>query len=287
MKITNDLPVGVSLKPQHFDEILHDQPKIGWFELHPENYMAAGGENLRALGEISRRYPLSYHSVGLSLGRAEGPDTAHLERLRELCARHEPALVSEHLAWTSSGGVFLNDLLPIPYNQSSLTQFCEAVDLVQNRLERRILIENPSQYAAIEGSEMAEADFLNELTRRSGCGLLLDLNNVYVCSQNLGFPAESYLEALDLTQVGEVHLAGHAETSWEGRQLLIDDHGSAVCDAVWKLYEHLLEMTGPLPTLIEWDTDVPSLPRLLEEAGKAQERVTALQARTEVHAVAV
>ncbi len=287
MKITNDLPVGVSLKPQHFDEILHDQPKIGWFELHPENYMAAGGENLRALGEIARRYPLSYHSVGLSLGRAEGPDTAHLERLRELCARHEPALISEHLAWTSSGGVFLNDLLPIPYNQSSLTQFCDAVDLVQSRLERRILIENPSQYAAIEGSEMAEADFLNELTRRSGCGLLLDLNNVYVCSQNLGFPAESYLEALDLTQVGEVHLAGHAETSWEGRQLLIDDHGSAVCDAVWKLYEHLLEMTGPLPTLIEWDTDVPSLPRLLEEAGKAQERVAALQARTEIHAVAV
>lgn len=287
MKISLDLPVGISLKSQHFDEILQGEPQVGWFELHPENYMMAGGSNTEALGEIAQRYPLSYHSVGLSLARAEGPDEQHLERLSRLCERHEPALVSEHLAWTSSGGVFFNDLLPIPYNESSLAQFCDAVDLVQNRLKRRILVENPSQYAALDGSEMAEADFLNELTRRSGCGLLLDLNNVYVCARNLGFQAEDYLKAIDLAQVGEIHLAGHAETSWDGRALLIDDHGSAVCDEVWMLYCKVLDAIGEVPTLIEWDTDVPSLSRLLEEAEKAQAHILDMRARTQVNAVAV
>lgn len=287
MKISHDFPVGISLKSQHFDDILRDQPKLGWFELHPENYMMAGGANLSALDEIAQRYPLSFHSVGLSLGRAEGPDKPHLERLQDLCARFAPALVSEHLAWTGSGGVFFNDLLPIPYTQSALTRFCEAVDLVQDGLKRRILIENPSQYAPLDGSEMTEADFLNELARRSGCGLLLDLNNVYVCARNLGFQAEDYLNAIDLTQVGEIHLAGHAETTWDGRRLLIDDHGSAVCDEVWALYAQVLDVVGAVPTLIEWDTDVPPLARLVEEAEKARAQVEAMQARTQVDAVAV
>ena len=280
-------PVGVSLKSQHFEEILRDKPQIGWFELHPENYMMAGGGNLRALMEIAARYPLSFHSVGLSLGRAEGPDTQHLARLRELSQRYAPFQVSDHLAWTSSGGVFFNDLLPIPYTQSSLTQFCEALDQVQTRLGRSILVENPSQYAALGECEMAETAFLNELSRRSGCGLLLDLNNVYVCAQNLGFEAVDYLDAIDLTRVGEIHLAGHAVAEWDGRAILIDDHGSAVCDEVWALYADLLDRTGPVPTLIEWDTDVPSLACLKGEAAKAQACIAAAQNRAGIDAIAV
>ncbi|WP_282606324.1 DUF692 domain-containing protein [Pelagibius sp. Alg239-R121] len=279
-------PIGISLKPQHYSEILHDRPQIGWFELHPENYMSEGGESHRVLSAIADRYPLSFHSVGLSLGRAEGPDLTHLERLDRLCSDYDPCRVSDHLAWTSSGGTFFNDLLPFPYTQASLETFCNAVDLVQTRLGRRILVENPSQYAALDESEMAESDFLNALTRRSGCGLLLDLNNIYVCSQNLGFDPTTYLDAIDLSQVGEVHLAGHTCSEWMGRKILIDDHGSEVCSEVWSLFADLLNRIGPVSTLIEWDTDVPSLERLLQEAEKAQSYVRVCVAGGELRALA-
>lgn len=282
-----DPAVGVSLKSQHYNEILKNDLPVGWFELHPENYMNAGGENHHALSEIAERYPLSFHSVGLSLGRAEGPDLAHLERLAQLVKRYEPFQVSDHLAWTSSGGVFFNDLLPLPYTSVSLNSFCNSVDLVQNRLGRRILIENPSQYSPLGESDRSETEFLNELARRSGCGLLLDLNNIYVCANNLDFDAKSYLEAIDLSRVDEIHLAGHAETEWDGSKILIDDHGSEVCSEVWALYAELLSCSGPVPTLIEWDTDVPSLDCLLGEAAKAQACIDALDAKAATHAIAV
>ncbi len=280
-------PVGISLKSQHYGEILQNAPPVGWFELHPENYMNAGGGNHEALSAIAENYPVSFHSVGLSLGRAEGPDLVHLERLAQLMRRYEPFQVSDHLAWTSSGGIFFNDLLPVPYTSASLNSFCNSVDLVQNRLGRRILVENPSQYAPLGESDRDETEFLNELARRSGCGLLLDLNNIYVCANNLDFDARHYLEAIDLSRVEEIHLAGHAETEWDGSRILIDDHGSEVCEEVWGLYRDLLACSGPIPTLIEWDTDVPSLERLLGEAAKAQACIDALGPKAAVHAVAV
>lgn len=282
-----DPVVGISLKSQHYDEILKKDLPIGWFELHPENYMNAGGENHRALAEIAERYPLSFHSVGLSLGRAEGPDLAHLERLAQLVRRYEPFQISDHLAWTSSGGVFFNDLLPFPYTSATLNSFCNSVDLVQNRLGRRILVENPSQYCALDEGDMDETVFLNELARRTGCGLLLDLNNVYVCAHNLDFEPKGYLEAIDLSRVGEIHLAGHAEAEWDGSKVLIDDHGSEVCSDVWALFAELLACSGSVPTLIEWDTDVPSLERLLREAAKAQACIDAVHPKAPAHAIAV
>ncbi|TQV74349.1 DUF692 domain-containing protein [Denitrobaculum tricleocarpae] len=282
-----DPAVGVSLKSQHYDEILKRDLPIGWFELHPENYMNAGGENHRALSQIAERYPLSFHSVGLSLGRAEGPDLAYLERLAQLVKRYEPFQVSDHVAWTSSGGIFFNDLLPLPYTSASLNSFCNSVDLVQNRLGRRILIENPTQYSPLGESDRDETEFLNELARRSGCGLLLDLNNIYICANNLDFDAKSYLEAIDLSRVDEVHLAGHTESEWNGSRVLIDDHGSEVCSEVWALYADLLSCSGPVPTLIEWDTDVPALDRLLDEAAKAQACIDAIEPKAAKHAIAV
>jgi uncharacterized protein (UPF0276 family) len=258
---------GLGLKSRHCAEILASRPRVGWFEVHPENYMGAGGPPHRRLAAIRRDYPLSLHGVGLSIG-GEGPlDAAHLARLRTLVERYEPGLVSEHLAWSSHEGVYFNDLLPLPYTDGTLARVVEHVDRLQEGLGRPILLENPSSYLTFEESTLAEPAFLGEIARRSGCGLLLDLNNVFVSSQNLGFTPESYIDSFPLDEVGEIHLGGHA-TEPDG--LLVDAHDRAVADPVWALLALVLQRTGVLPVLVEWDNDVPAWPVLHREAVLAQ-----------------
>lgn len=262
---------GLGLKPQHFKDVLTQCPDIGFFEVHAENHMVAGGPLLHFLARIRERYPLSLHGVGLSIGGEAPLDEAHLQRLSDLIERCEPAVFSEHLAWSSHGGQFLNDLLPLPYNGDTLHRACRHIDQVQSRLQRQILLENPATYLAFASSTFNEADFLGEVVLRTGCGLLLDLNNVHVSCTNHGLDADAYIDALPLQAVGEVHLAGHAlDEDAAGALLLIDHHGSPVDEAVWRLYERLVARLGPLPTLLERDNDVPSLSTLLTEASRAE-----------------
>lgn len=261
---------GVGLKAQHYQEILETGPALGWFEVHPENYMGAGGAPHHYLSRIRERYPLSLHGVGMSLGSAGPLDRDHLARLKTLVDRYEPGLVSEHLSWAVFDGAFLNDLLPLPLTQETLAQVAAHVDEMQEALARRVLVENPSTYVRARGDEMTEPEFLTELARRTGCGLLLDINNVYVSACNHGFDAETYLDQIAPDLVGEIHLAGHAVESVAGAELRIDDHGSRVCEAVWALYRGFVARAGATPTLIEWDTDVPSLRTLQDEARRAQ-----------------
>jgi len=263
-----ELSAGLGLKPQHFAEALAAEATGLWFEVHAENYMVEGGPRLAWLEAIAERHPLSLHGVGLSLAGAEPPDAAHLERLRALCDRFAPALVSEHLAWSRVGGAYMPDLLPFPRTREALAIVCAHVDRLQQALGRSVLIENPALYAPLPGHELTEPDFLAELVARTGCGLLLDLNNVHVSASNLGFSARAYLDALPLDAVGEIHLAGHAEDA--GRSgLLIDDHGAPVCEAVWALCSALLDRTGPRPTLIERDNNPPSFAELMAERDRA------------------
>lgn len=262
---------GLGLKPQHFKDVLAQCPDIGFFEVHAENHMVAGGPLPHFLARIRERYPLSLHGVGLSIGGEAPVDQAHLQRLTDLIERCEPAVFSEHLAWSSHGGHFLNDLLPLPYNSDALHRVCRHLDQVQSRLRRQILLENPATYLAFASSTFSETDFLGEVVRRTGCGLLLDLNNVHVSCTNHGLDADAYIDALPLQAVGEVHLAGHAvDEDAAGALLLIDHHGSPVDEAVWHLYERLVARLGPLPTLIERDNNVPSLATLLTEASRAE-----------------
>lgn len=262
---------GLGLKPQHFKDVLAQCPDIGFFEVHAENHMVAGGPLPHFLARIRERYPLSLHGVGLSIGGDAPLDETHLQRLCDLIERCEPAVFSEHLAWSSHGGHFLNDLLPLPYNDDTLGRVCRHIDQVQSRLRRQILLENPATYLAFASSTFSEADFLGEVVRRTGCGLLLDLNNVHVSCTNHGLDADAYIDALPLDAVGEVHLAGHAvDEDAAGALLLIDHHGSPVDEAVWRLHERLVARLGPLPTLLERDNDVPSLATLLTEAGRAE-----------------
>lgn len=267
---------GVGLKPQHFRDVLDDRPDIGFFEVHAENYMVDGGPFHYFLGRIREQTPLSLHGVGLSIG-GEGPlDEAHLDRLAALIARYEPASFSEHLAWSSHGEVFFNDLLPVPYDHATLTRVCEHIDRVQERLKRRMLLENPSTYVEFATSSMSEAQFLREVLQRSGCGLLLDVNNVHVSCVNHGRDAWAFIESLPLDAVGEIHLAGFArDQDAAGALLLIDSHGTPVDDAVWTLYERVVARIGPVPTLLERDNDVPSLPTLLTEAQRADDLLQA------------
>ena len=269
---------GIGLRSVHVAEILATRPAIDWLEVHAENYMA-GGPAVRALQRLRPDYPLSVHGVGLSLGTAEGLDARHLERLAALVERLEPALVSEHLSWSVVGGVYLNHLLPLPYTPESLAGVSEHVDRVQDRLGRRLLVENPSSYLRFRYSPIPEPEFLNALARRTGCGLLCDVNNVYVSCENLGDDAAAYLEALDSSAVAEIHLAGHAVNDADGHRILIDDHGSRVAPAVWRLYTHALACFGAVPTLIEWDTDVPALAVLLGEAATASGMLRAAEVR--------
>jgi uncharacterized protein (UPF0276 family) len=273
----------VGLKPQHYAEILETWPCIGFFEVHAENYMGAGGSPHRYLEQIRARYPLSVHGVGLSIGGDLPLDRDHLGRLNRLIERYEPASFSEHLAWSTHDAVFLNDLLPVPYERDTLNRVCEHIDQAQNALGRRMLLENPSTYVEFVQNEMSEVEFLAEIVRRTGCGLLLDVNNVFVSAINHAYDAIAYLDAFPAEHVGEIHLAGFAEDrDTDGDPLLIDSHGSPVADIVWALFEHTLGRTGPVATLIEWDNDVPSFPVLMDEARKADRVLTRQSARREL-----
>lgn len=261
---------GVGLKPEHYESVLETLPDIGWFEVHPENYMGDGGAPHFYLSRVRARYPISFHGVGLSIGSAGPVDKAHLARLKALMARYEPAMFSEHLAWSTHDGAYLNDLLPLPYTTETLNVVCRHVDEVQTALGRRMLLENPSTYIAFAHCELSETDFLGEVARRTGCGLLLDVNNVFVSATNNGFDADAYIDAFPAAHVGEIHLGGHADAEDDtDAPLLIDAHDREVKDAVWTLYRRALSRTSAVPTLIEWDNDVPAWPVLHAEARHA------------------
>jgi hypothetical protein len=262
---------GLGLKTGHVAQVLGRGAAVDFFEVHAENYMVDGGPFLRHLEQVRERWPLSIHGVGLSIGGDGALDRAHLARLAALLARYQPAWFSEHLAWSSHGGHWFNDLLPLPYDTATLQRVCDHVDEVQHRLRRRLLLENPSTYVEFAASTMDEAQFLNEVVHRTGCGLLLDVNNAYVNAVNHGGDAAAFIAALPAAAVGEIHLAGFAEDAdAAGDRLLIDDHGSPVADAVWSLYEQALARLGPVPTLIERDNHVPALAVLEAEAARAR-----------------
>ncbi|OGB00507.1 MAG: hypothetical protein A3E25_08130 [Burkholderiales bacterium RIFCSPHIGHO2_12_FULL_69_20] len=261
---------GIGLKPQHFREVLATRPDLGFFEVHAENYMVDGGPFHHFLTQVRAHYALSLHGVGLSIGGIDPLDESHLTRLAALIERYQPASFSEHLAWSSHGDAFYNDLLPVPYDRQTLDRVCEHIDRVQERLGLRMLLENPSTYLEFEASTMSETAFLREVLKRTGCGLLLDVNNVHVSCTNHGHDALAYLRDLPLGEVGEVHLAGFArDQDAAGAPLLIDSHGSPVDEAVWGLYAHVVAKLGAVPTLLERDNDVPALQTLLAEAGRA------------------
>jgi len=256
---------GIGLRSPHIAEMLTRRPSAGWLEVHAENYMGDSAA-VTALEDLRQTYPLSVHGVGLSIGSAAGLDRDHLERLRRVCERFQPDLVSEHLAWSVADGAYLNDLLPLRYDEAALAIVSRNVEVMQDTLKRQVLIENLSAYVAFADSTMTEAEFLAALAKRSGCGLLLDVNNVYVSAHNIGFDAAEFIDTLPATKIGEIHLAGHAVNELGDDTVLIDDHGSRVPPAVWSLYAGAITKLGPRPTLIEWDTDVPALDVLLGEA---------------------
>ena len=278
--ITDKIPpvAGVGLKPRHFAAIHAAPRRAAWFEIHAENYFCAGGPPHRHLTAIRADHPLSIHGVGLSLGGAARPDRAHLDQLAALVRRYEPALVSEHLAWCAADGVYLNDLLPLAYDETTLERFCRHVAEVQDALGRPILIENPSRYLSLR-DDMSEGEFIAQACARTGCGLLLDVNNIVVSAGNLGLNAETILAGMPLKRAGEIHLAGHSLHRTDAGPIRVDDHGSPVRPEVWRLYDRALAATGALPTLIEWDNAVPDFALLLAEAGKADRRIAASQSR--------
>jgi uncharacterized protein (UPF0276 family) len=263
------MTVGIGLRLRHFSEILATRPAIGWLEVHAENYLG-GGLTLARLDAARRDYALSLHGVGLSLGTAEGIDGEHLRRLKALITRTEPFLVSEHLSWSVTSGTYLNDLLPLPYTEESLDIVVDNIAAAQATLGRRLLVENPSSYLRYRNSTMSEPDFLSELVRRSGCGLLCDVNNIFVTCSNLDHSPEAYLEALPAAAVGEIHLAGHSRVSRGDRVLLIDDHGSRIAPPVWRLYSRALARFGMVPSLVEWDKNLPPLAQLLDEVRRVE-----------------
>jgi uncharacterized protein (UPF0276 family) len=261
---------GVGYKPQHFQAILQDAGTVGWLEIHAENYMGDGGRPIAQLRALAERFPISVHGVGLSIGGERPLDADHLDRLARLVRWLNPASFSEHLAWSTHDMGFLNDLLPLPYTARTLARVADHIDQVQDVLGRRMLLENPSSYLAFAETEMAEVDFLAELVRRTGCGLLLDVNNVFVSATNQQTDPIAYLDAFPLDAVGEIHLGGHDEDADDaGAPLLIDSHGREVADPVWALYAHTIARGRPKPTLIEWDNDVPDWPVLRAEAARA------------------
>ena len=260
---------GLGFKPEHFPAIRETRPALGFFEIHAENYMGAGGPPHRQLTALRQDYAISLHGVGLSIGGPGRLDADHLARLRALVDRYQPESFSEHLAWSSHGAEYLNDLLPLPYTPETLNIVCDHIDEVQDRLGRRMLLENPATYVLFEQSTLTETDFLTRIARRTGCGLLLDINNVFVSTTNHRADPRAYLADFPLDKVGEIHLGGHAEEELPSGPLLIDDHGSPVADPVWVLYAETVARAGALPTLIEWDNDVPPFAELLAEARRA------------------
>lgn len=256
---------GIGLRTPHYREVLATLPDVGWFEVHSENYFGDGGQPLHYLERIRADYPVSLHGVGMSLGSVDALDRDHLKRLKALIARTEPGLVSEHLCWSGVGGRHVNDLLPLPYTEEALAVVCAHVHEAQAFLGRQILLENVSSYLQYAHSTIDEWEFLAEVTARSGCGILLDVNNIYVSACNHGFDARRYLRAIPVQSVAEIHLAGFDRLDG----LLIDTHGTRVCDDVWALYRDAIQRFGRVPTLVEWDTDIPALSVLLEEAAIA------------------
>ncbi len=260
---------GIGLRAPHHDALQATRPAVGWLEAHSENYFPEGGAQPAILERLRADYPLSLHGVGLSLGSADPLDLAHVATLQRMISRFEPALVSEHLCWGSIGGRHLNDLLPLPYSEEALRLVVARVAELQQRLGRQVLIENVSSYLQFAGSTLAEWEFLAELVAASGCGLLLDVNNVYVNARNHGFDARTYIDALPAAAIGEIHLAGHDLKRIGDHEIRIDTHGHPVCDEVWALYRHAIATLGPVPTLVEWDTDIPPLEVLVAEAARA------------------
>lgn len=264
---------GVGLRHPHMGDFASGTADAAWVEIHSENFFADGGPRMAQLDQVRAHYPVSCHGVGLSLGTAEGIDNRHLESLCALVQRVDPALVSEHLSFSVVEGLYLNDLLPLPYTEEALSVVVNNVDKAQTALGRQVLVENPSSYLKFADSHLTEWDFLSELCRRAGCGLLLDVNNIYVSAHNNDFDTATYLEGIPGTAIGEIHLAGHLIDGEGDERLLIDTHGDMVTDAVWSLYQQALEKFGPRATLIEWDTDIPSLEVLLNEARTAQKHL--------------
>lgn len=264
---------GIGLRAPHMRELLDSRPPVAWLEVHSENYFAEGGRAVAELDQVRRDYPLSLHGVGLSLGSSDPLDREHLTKLKRAAERFSPMLVSEHLCWVSAGGSYFHDLLPLPYTEEALRHVVTRIVQVQEHLDRRILIENVSSYLDFEHSTIPEWEFLREAATRSGCGILLDVNNIYVSAINHGFDARLYVDSIPARDVQEIHLAGHAEKHIDGVDLLIDSHDRPVKDAVWELYDYALETLGPKPTLIEWDSALPPLAVLLAEAAKADDRL--------------
>lgn len=266
---------GIGLRAQHFRSVLGSLPAVGWLEVHSENFFGDGGQALYYLERIRQHYPVSLHGVGLSLGSVDGPGAEHLRRLRTLTERVEPGLVSEHLSWSAVGGRHLNDLLPLPATEEALAVVCRAIEQTQEYLRRQILVENISSYLAYRHSTIPESEFVREVLERTGCGLLLDINNVYVTASNLGFDARDYLADIPLGAVQEIHLAGHSRMGG----LLVDTHATRVAEPVWTLYEETVARLPPVPTLIEWDNDIPPLGVLVEEAQRADRTLEACHAQ--------
>jgi uncharacterized protein (UPF0276 family) len=268
------LGAGVGLRAPHYPDFLETRPPVGWVEVHSENYFGDGGRDLHVLRRVRERWPVSLHGVGLGLGSADGVDEIHLARLERLVREIDPVFVSEHLCWNAAGGRKWNDLLPLPYTDDALALVAERVARLQERLRRRVLVENLSTYVQFEHADMSEGEFVAALARSTGCGVLLDVNNLYVNQVNHGTDARAVIDAVPAASVAEIHLAGHTRVE----QCLVDTHGARVCDEVWTLYDHALGRLGPVATLIEWDTEIPALGVLLEEAGRAQERLEAIHA---------
>ncbi|WP_288942182.1 DUF692 domain-containing protein [uncultured Roseovarius sp.] len=270
---------GVGYKPQQFADIIADARPVEWLEIHAENYMGDGGRPLAQLRHLSERFAVSVHGVGLSIGGEGRLDPDHLSRLRHLCDWLQPASFSEHLAWSTHDSHFLNDLLPLPYTQATLTRVADHIDEVQEALGRPMLLENPSSYLAFDESTYAEPEFLSEIACRTGCGLLLDVNNVFVSATNLGLDPRAYIDAFPVDRVGEIHLGGHDEDQDDhGAPLLIDSHGQEVADPVWALLDYTLDRMGRRPLLIEWDANVPDWPVLAAEAQRAAEALAKVPA---------
>lgn len=270
------ITAGLGLKPEHYADALAAPADGLWFEVHPENYMSAGGPRLSALEAIRERRPLSLHGVGLSLAADADPDREHLAALKRLADRFEPFVVSEHLAWSTHRGAHQPDLLPFPRTQAALARIASNIERTQDALGRRILIENPSLYLPLTGHDLDEVDFLKALVARAGCGLLVDVNNVFVSASNLGYDAEAYLDALPAEAIGEIHLAGHGPDAG-GSGLLIDTHGAPVAEPVWALYRRLIRRVGPRPTLIERDDDIPAFATLMAERDRAARELAMLE----------
>ena len=263
---------GIGLRSPHFDEVLTNKPEIGFLEIHTENFFSAGGPTVATLEKACELYPMSFHGVSLSLGSTEEPNKEHLAHVKQLVDHFNPGLISEHISWSVTEETFLNSLIPLPYTAETVNTICKNIDIVQNTLGRQILMENPSAYLKynISETELSEGEFITEITKRTGCGLLLDVNNVYVSAKNMGDNPEEHLMSMPFDKVEEIHLAGHCVRIFDDKQVLIDSHNNVICDAVWNLYKKTIEQTGSVPSLIEWDLDIPPLQTLLDEAAKAQ-----------------